>query len=140
MRTALLLALMARAACTEDDNVVQFVVHARAQSDVTQLFPGAQVDFTWNNIFIVTVWSNTPDLLVPHIRSLLDANTATMQSIIPPFSLQTATRRWLEYNLAWAGLLLLVFLCGCACGSMLIKSCLDIKRQRKASHPWPTLF
>ena len=135
MRCLLLLALLAVASAGQ---VVQFVVYAPNQADVTHLFPGAQVEFTWNNVFIVTIWTSAPDQLILDIQQLLDANSAQIQTIIPPFTLEAATKKWIEYNLVWIALLLLVFLCGCACGAMLIKNCLTIKRPRPRKGPWPT--
>ena len=118
--------------------VVQFVVYAPTKEDVNRLFPGAQVDFTWNNVFIVTIWTNTPEQLILDIHKLLDADSVQIQTIIPPFTLEAATKKWIEYNLVWIATLFLVFLCGCACGAVLIKTCLTIKRPRPRKGLWPT--
>ncbi len=109
-------------------NVVQFVVYASQQSDVTHLFPGAQVDFTWNNVYIVTIWTNDPNTLIPDVRSTLDSNSAVVQTIIPPFTIAAATQRWIEYNMVWVAMLILIFLAGCACGGVAIMKCASIKR------------
>jgi hypothetical protein len=49
-------------------HVVQFVVHANEKSDVTRLFTGAYVDFTWNNVFVVSIWTNEPDSLMRSVK------------------------------------------------------------------------
>lgn len=116
------------AAAKVNGNVVQFVVYAPQQSDVTHLFPGAQVDFTWNNVYIVTIWTNDPNTLIPDVRSTLDSNAAVVQTIIPPFTIAAATQKWIEYNMVWVALLVLIFLAGCACGGMAIVKCASIKR------------
>ncbi len=134
MRIALLLTALVSCGATSG-NVVQFVVYAPQQSDVTHLFPGAQVDFTWNNVYIVTIWTNDPATLIPDVRSTLDGHAAVVQTIIPPFTMAAATQKWIEYNLVWVALLLLIFLAGCACGGMAIMKCASIKREvlRKGS-------
>ena len=115
-------------ASTISGQVVQFVVYAPQQSDVTHLFPGAQVDHTWNNVFIVNIWTNDPATLIPDIRHALDTNSNVIQTIIPPFALAAATQKWMEYNLVWVAMLVLLFLAGCACGGFVISKCNSIKR------------
>ena len=121
-------------------SVVQFVVYAPQQSDVTHLFPGAQVDFTWNNVYIVSIWTNDPATLIPDIKSTLDSNSAVVQTIIPPFTLAAATQKWIEYNLVWLALMLLIFLAGCACGGVAILKCASIKRDIHRHHRCRTTF
>lgn len=109
--------------------VVQFVVYAPQESDVTHLFPGAQVDHTWNNVFVVSIWTNDPDTLIPDIQHALDSNASVIQTIIPPLTLTAATKKWIEYNLVWVAILVLLFLAGCACGSAAIRQCISIKQE-----------
>jgi hypothetical protein len=112
-------------------HVVQFVVHANEKSDVTRLFTGAYVDFTWNNVFVVSIWTNEPDSLMRSVNEILAANTNIVQVLIPPFTMESSTQKWLQYNLVWVVLLLLVFTAGCVCGGTLIYQCFDV---RKAIH------
>ena len=122
----LLLAPAARAS-TISGQVVQFAVYAPQESDVTHLFPGAQIDHTWNNVFLVSVWTNDPDALIPSLQRALDSNAEVIQTIVPPLVLQAATRKWLEYNLVWLSLFVLMFFAGCACGGVAILKCNSIK-------------
>lgn len=108
--------------------VVQFVVHADEQSDLARLFPGAYVDFTWNNIFVVSVWTNDPDSLIQSIHRTLGANAEMLQLLVPPYTLNSSTQRWLEYNLVWVALLTLVFAAGCTCGGVLVFQCIGARR------------
>ena len=112
-RMYLLLLMVTSASAT--GSVVQFVAYAPQQTDITHLFPGAQVEFTWNNVFIVTIWTNSPEALVTEINATLNLNP-NIQLLVPPFPLESASRKWLEYNLVWISLLVLVFLAGCTCG------------------------
>lgn len=109
--------------------VVQFVVYAPQKSDVTHLFPGAQIDDTWNNVFVVSIWTNDPGTLIPDIQRALDSNTAMIQTIIPPVTLSAASKQWIEYNLVWVAILLLMFLVGCACGGVMVIKCNSIKHE-----------
>jgi len=108
-------------------SVVQFVVHANEKSDVSRLFPGAYVDFTWNNVFVVSVWTNDPQSIIPMIRETLDSNSNILQTLVPPYSMETSTQKWLQYNLVWVMLLVLVFTAGCVCGATLIIQCFDAR-------------
>ena len=129
MRLVLLLLLsasIARAA-TVTGQVVQFVVYAPQESDVTHLFPGAQIDHTWNNVFLVSVWTNDPGTLVPDIQRALDSNAEVIQTIVPPMTIPAATRKWIEYNLVWVSIFVLMFLAGCACGGAVIVKYNSIK-------------
>jgi hypothetical protein len=108
--------------------VVQFVVHANEKTDVSRLFPGAYVDFTWNNVFVVSVWTNDPEHLMQSIRETLDANSNILQTLVPPYTMETSTQKWLQYNLVWVILLLLVFTAGCVCGGTLIFQCFDARK------------
>ena len=109
-------------------HVVQFLVYAQEQADVTRLFPGAYVDFTWNNVFIVSIWTNDPDGLMQTITSTLSANENVVQLLVPPYTMNAATQKWLEYNMLWVVLLLLVFLSGCVCGGIMIAKCSDVRK------------
>ena len=109
-------------------SVVQFVVHANEKSDVTRLFPGSYVDFTWNNVFVVSVWTNDPKSIIPIIQETLDANSNILQTLVPPYSMEASTQKWLQYNLVWVMLLVLVFTAGCVCGGTLIFRCFDARR------------
>ena len=109
-------------------HVVQFLVYAQEQADVTRLFPGAYVDFTWNNVFIVSIWTNDPDGLMQTITSTLSANENVVQLLVPPYTMNAATQKWLEYNMLWVVLIVLVFLTGCVCGGMMIAKCADVRR------------
>jgi hypothetical protein len=131
LNCALLLFFFAPAthASTVTGQVVQFVVYAPQESDVTHLFPGAQIDHTWNNVFVVSIWTNAPDTLVPDIQRALDSNSSVIQTIIPPFTLSAASKKWIEYNLVWVAILVLIFLAGCACGSAAISKCYRIKQE-----------
>ena len=51
--------------------VVQFIVYAEEQADVTRVFPGAYVDFTWNNVFVVSIWTNDASRLIPDIQQMM---------------------------------------------------------------------
>ena len=125
----LLLSIVCSNASPINGNVVRFVVYAPLQSDLMHLFPGAQIDFTWNNVFIVTIWTNDPQTLIPDIQKTLDENSTLIQVIIPPVTLAAATHKWIEYNLVWVALLLLIFLTGCACGGFAINQCMRIKNE-----------
>jgi hypothetical protein len=118
--------------------IVQFLVYAQEQSDITRIFPGASTDFTWNNVYIVSIWTNDPDTLIKDINAALEANSNTIQTLIPPFTIAAATQKWIEYNLVWVLLLLLVFIAGCSCGGMIVKQCFDIKRGAPKYRPCPT--
>ena len=114
-----------------DSFVVQFVVHAKEKSDVSRLFFGALVDFTWNNVFVVSVWTNDPAASIKSIQEILTSNSNIVQVLVPPYSLEASTQKWLQYNLVWVVLLALVFMAGCVCGGVLISQCFDA---RKAIH------
>lgn len=109
-------------------HVVQFVVYAEAQTDVSKVFPGAYVDYTWNNVFVVSVWVDNPDSAIPLIKRTIDANPI-LKLIIPPYSMTAATQKWLRYNLVWVGLLSLLFLSGCACGMAVMNACSAYKSE-----------
>ena len=109
--------------------VVQFVVYAEEQADVTRVFPGASVDFTWNNVFVVSIWTNDAARLIPDIKQALIAHEVEIQTLVPPYTMAAATQKWLEYNLIWVCLLVFVFIAGCACGGVLLSKCMTIKRQ-----------
>ena len=109
-------------------HVVQFLVYAQEQADVTRLFPGAYVDFTWNNVFIVSMWTNEPAGLMQSVTETLNANANVVQLLVPPYTMNAATQKWLEYNMLWVILILLVFLSGCVCGGMMIAKCADLRR------------
>ena len=109
-------------------NVVQFVVHANEKTDVTRLFPGAYVDFTWNNVFVVSIWTNEPDPLIKSLKDTLDKNSDSIKTLVPPYALEDSTLKWLQYNLVWILLLLLVFTSGCACGAILIHKCFEARK------------
>jgi hypothetical protein len=123
-----LVALIGRAGCAGSGQVVQFLVHANEQSDITRLFPGANVDFTWNNVFIVSIWTSEPDSLMPSVREILNANPNVLQTLIAPFTLEVSTQKWLEFNGVWIVMLLLIFTAGCACGGGLVMQCFNARR------------
>ena len=79
----LLLLTHTASATVTNGKVVQFIVYAEQQSDVARIFPGAHVDHSWNNLFIVTIWTNDADTLIKDLKVQLDANAATLQTIIP---------------------------------------------------------
>ena len=114
-------------------HVVQFLVYAQEQADVTRLFPGAYVDFTWNNVFIVSIWTNDPNSLMQTVTQTLGANENVVQLLVPPYTMNASTQKWLEYNMLWVILLLLVFLSGCVCGGMMIAKCADIRKYARYS-------
>ena len=109
-------------------HVVQFVVHANDKTDVSRLFTGAYVDFTWNNVFVVSIWTNDPDSLVKSINDTLNFNTNILQVLVPPYTIEASTQKWLQYNLVWVLTLALVFVAGCACGGVLISQCLAARK------------
>jgi hypothetical protein len=111
-----------------DGHIVQFVVYAAQESDLTRLFPGASVQFTWNNVYLVQMWTHDADGLTNEIQHVLDKNPTIIQSIIPPTALPAATHKWIEYNLVWVLLLLMIFIAGCACGGVAVNNCMSIKR------------
>jgi len=122
-----LVALYATSIEATDGNVVQFVVYAESQTDISKVFPGAQVDTSWNNLFLVTIWTNDPERLITDIQEHLKTNANTLQTIVPPMVMTSATRKWIEYNLVWVAVLALIFLAGCACGGVIIVKCNSIK-------------
>ena len=109
-------------------HVVQFVVHANEKMDVTRLFPGAYVDFTWNNVFVVSIWTNEPDPLIKSVRETLEAHSDSIKTLVSPYALDDSTQKWLQYNLVWILLLVLVFTSGCACGATLIHKCFEARK------------
>jgi len=111
-----------------DGHIVQFAVYAAHESDITRFFPGASVQFTWNNVYLVQMWTHDPDGLVAEIQGVLDKNPNVMQSIIPPMTITAATQKWIEFNLVWVLLLLMIFIAGCACGGVLVNNCMSIKQ------------
>ena len=113
----------------ESDSVIQFVVHAHTPSDVNRVFPGADIQFTWNNVYIVKLWTNDPDAMIAHINSILDNNKEIINQILPPLILEAATQRWIDYNFLWILMFLTIFIAGCACGGALVSTCLNIKKQ-----------
>ena len=137
------ISLLALCAMTEsvygNSFVVQFVVHANEKSDVSRLFTGAYVDFTWNNVFVVSVWTNDPASLIKSIQETLASNSNILQVLVPPYTMETSTQKWLQYNLVWVALLVLVFTAGCICGGVLIFQCFDA-RKAIYRHRGATLF
>ncbi len=123
MRPLILCLSLLVAAVADDGHVVQFIVHAMHESEISQLFPGADVQFTWNDIYIVRIWTHDPQGLVPEIQGVLDKNPDVLQVVVPPLALAAATQKWIEYNLVWALLLATVFISGCACGAVVIHQC-----------------
>ena len=119
--------LIGLTAADGDGHVVQFIVHASHETEISRLFPGADVQFTWNDIYIVRIWTHDPQGLIPQIQSVLDNNTEVIQVIVPPLTLTAATQKWIEYNLVWALLLVMVFISGCACGAVIVYQCIGIK-------------
>jgi hypothetical protein len=111
--------------------VVQFAVYAPQETDVAHLFPGAQIDHTWNNVFMVSIWTNDPDKLIPDIQRALDSNAEVLQTIFPPVTLAAATRKWIEYNIAWVAIFVLMFLAGCACGGVVVLKYNNIKQDAR---------
>ena len=118
MRSFIVLILMiTTAAMDPDGHIVQFVVHAHQADEVSNLFPGASIQSTWNNIMVVQIWTHDPDGLIAEIKTTLDKNSNAIQTIIPPFTLKAA----------WIMLLLLIFVAGCACGGIIVNYCATIK-------------
>ena len=126
----LLHAACARAVIPPTGNIVQFLVFAERQSEVLDAFPGASVDYTWNNVFVVTVWSDDPAKTMPHINEVLAADP-NLKVLVPPYTLDVATQRWLQYNLLWVAVLLLVFVGGCVCGGLMVGDCCAYKNGRR---------
>jgi hypothetical protein len=62
------------------------------------------------------------------IRETLDSNSNILQTLVPPYSMETSTQKWLQYNLVWVMLLVLVFTAGCVCGATLIFQCFDARK------------
>lgn len=114
--------------------VVQFIVYAEELADVTRVFPGANVDFTWNNVFVVSIWTNDAARLIPDIKDALKLHEVEIQTLVPPYTMAAATQKWLEYNLIWVCLLLFVFVAGCACGGVLLNKCTTIKHHQPQHH------
>ena len=108
--------------------VVQFIVYADEKADVTRVFPGAYVDFMWNNVFVASIWTNDAAKLIPDIEQTLKTHETEIQTLVPPYTMAAATQKWLEYNLIWVFLLLLVFVAGCACGGFMLNKCITIKK------------
>ena len=132
----MMLSTITRALSSEvDGHIVQFVVYAPQESDITHLFPGANVQFTWNNVYVVQMWTHDPTGLIPEIQAVLSKNESIIQTIEPPLTLAASTQKRLEYNLVWATMLLLIFLSGCACGGLAIHKCLSIKQAVRGKRP-----
>ena len=110
-------------AAVANGSVVQCIVYAEQQADVTKVFPGAHVDHTWNNLFVVNFWTNDPDTLIKELQKQLEANADTLQTVVPPIQIAAATQKWIEYNLVWVMLMVLLFLTGCACGGATVAKC-----------------
>ena len=120
---------------TVKDSIVQFVVSADEQSAVTRAFPGASVDYTWNNVFVVTVWTGDPEKAIPSIQSTLDQNTE-LRVLVSPYTISVATQRWLQYNGLWVLVLVLTFVGGCVCGLVVVGDVCRYKNRRAAAqHP-----
>ena len=105
--------------------VIQFLVHANEKSDITRLFPGAYVDFTWNNVFIVSIWTSEPESLTRSIKETLEENTNLVQILVPPYTLEVSTQKWLQYNLVFVVMLVLIFVAGCVCGGGMVMQCFN---------------
>jgi hypothetical protein len=129
MRLMCLLCLAATAVATPagSGQVVQFVLHADEMSDITRLFPGAFVDFTWNNVFVVSIWTSEPDSLIASIKTILAENSTIMHLLLGPLALQVSTQKWLEFNGVWIATLILVFTAGCVCGGGLLLQCFNAR-------------
>jgi len=134
------LLMLSAIAFAEDGHVVQFIIHTLQESEISRLFPGADVQFTWNDIYIVRTWTHDPQSVIPEIQNILDQNTNTIQVIIPPLSLAAATEKWIEYNLVWALLIAMVFVAGCACGAVIVNQCMNIKRATQGINGCRTAF
>ena len=108
--------------------VVQFLVHANEKSDITRLFPGAYVDFTWNSIWVVSIWTSETVALTKSIQETLAENTNVVQVLVSPYTLDVSTQTWLKYNLVWVAMLLLIFMAGCVCGAGLAVQCFNARK------------
>ena len=128
--TTLLLILKSIESSEIDGHVVQFVVYARQSSDITHLFPGATVQSTWNNVYLVRIWTHDPGGLISEIQTTLEKNTAILETVIAPFTLEAATQKWIEYNAVWAMMLITIFITGCACGAVVIDQCMHGRPRR----------
>ena len=115
------------------DSIVQFVVSADEQSTVTRTFPGASVDYTWSNVFLVTVWTSDPEKAIPSIRSILDQNANELRVLVSPYTISVATQRWLQYNGLWVLVLVLTFVGGCVCGLVVVGDVCRYKNRRQAA-------
>ena len=117
---ALVAVNLACVACVQSGgSIVQFLVFADHQSDVVSAFPGASVDFTWNNVFVVTVWTEDPARAIPMIeQALLEATS--LKVLVKPYTLDVATQKWLQYNLLWVLILVITFMGGCVCGATMV--------------------
>ena len=136
----LLIPLLITATAADDGHVVQFIVHALHESEISRLFPGADVQFTWNDIYIVRMWTHDPQGLIPEIQSVLDKNPEILQVVVPPLSLAAATEKWLEYNLIWGLLLAMVFVSGCAYGAAIVNQCITIKQTAHGTDRCRTMY
>jgi hypothetical protein len=119
LRLVLLLALPLCVASTTGGSIVQFLVSADRQSDVVAAFPGSSVDFTWNNVFVVTIWTEDPVRAIPSIQATLDASPA-LRVLVAPYTLDAATQKWLQYHLLWISIIVLTFIAGCVCGATIV--------------------
>jgi hypothetical protein len=90
-------------------------VHANEKTDITCLFPGAYVDFTWNNVFVVSIWTSEPVSLTKSIKQTLAENTNIIQTLVFLYTLKVSTQKWLSYDRVWVAMLVLIFDAGCAC-------------------------
>lgn len=129
MRVLLLLVIFLQAvhcAAPSMGSIVQFLVFAEHQSEVLDVFPGASVDYTWNNVFVVTVWTDDPEKSMAHIQAILE-ESKNLKILVAPYTLNVATQRWLQFNGLWILLLVLMFLGGCVCGATLVGDCCGYK-------------
>ncbi len=104
------------------------MVHANEKTDVERLFTGAYVDFTWNNVFVVSIWTREPGLIIRSVTETLNSNANIVQVLVPPYSIEASAQKWIQYNLVWVLTLVFVFTGGCVCGGVLIYQCFDARR------------
>ena len=131
MRVLVLLAALVNvvgSAIPGTGSIVHFLVFANHQSDVLAVFPGASVDYTWNNIFIVTVWTDDPPKAVARVTSVLET-APNLRVLVSPYTLEVATQEWLRYNLLWVLLLVLALVAGCVCGAVVMGDCNRYKNE-----------
>jgi hypothetical protein len=71
LKTLLCAMLVWSVSASDGGSIVQFLVFAEDIVEINKAFPGASVDYTWNNVFVVTVWTDDPSTAIPAIQATI---------------------------------------------------------------------